>query len=675
MDLLQIKGVGAVKKEALIKLGITDIRQLVYYLPRSYKDFSRITPLAQAEDHTDVLIKARITSGVSAKRIRNNITLSTVSIVDDYGTQADCIWFYKLFNKFNINDVYYFCGKVIKNGRFISIHNSLFEKNRPDKLMGLKPVYRINTDITQNSIREIIKNAFVLYEPEETLPESIRNRYKLLGIKQALKALHFPVSTQNIEDAKRRMAFEELLIYQSAITSLIQKRKGRQGFSFNINDSIKKEFTSLLNYTLTGAQLRAIEEISSDMAKQSPMNRIVQGDVGCGKTIVALYALFVASRNGKQSAFIAPTEILAKQHFAEAQKIFGSLDIKTALLTGNMSQSEKKEILTGLKDGSIQIIIGTHAVLQESVEFKDLGLAVTDEQHRFGVRQRAAISAKGDYPDLLVMSATPIPRTLSLSILGDLDISIIDEMPAGRKPVKTRCVPNEKIKGMYSYVNEQIKQGRQGYIVCPLIEDSEDIDAHSATEVYKELKSGMLKNVRLGLLHSDIDKEEKERLISDFKDKKLDVLVSTIVIEVGVNVPNASFMIIYDAGRFGLAQLHQLRGRVGRGEQESYCFLLNDNDSALVQERLKIICSSNDGFEIAQKDMELRDPGDVIGLRQSGAPLLDIAAFYKNEALASDVNDAVQLLFYADGYEKEKAKVLELVNKKYHEKLDEIILN
>ena len=530
MDLLQIKGVGAVKREALHKLGITDVKQLIFHLPRSYKDFSKITPLAQAEDHTEVLIKARIATGVTSKRIRNNIILSTVSIIDDCGTKADCIWFYKLFNKFNVNETYYFCGKVIKNGRFISVHNALFEKNRPDKLLGIKPVYRINPGITQNAFREIVKNAFSIYEPAETLPESLRSRYSLPEIRQTLKALHFPESTVDIENAKRRMAFEELLIYQSAITVLIIKQKGRKGISFNIDDGLKKEFTSLLNYSLTGAQLRTIEEISSDMRKQSPMNRIVQGDVGCGKTAVALYALFAAAKNGKQSAFIAPTEILAKQHFAEAEKLFGTLGIKSALLMGNLTQSEKKEILTGLKDGSIQIIIGTHAVLQDDVEFKELGLAITDEQHRFGVRQRAAISAKGNYPDLLVMSATPIPRTLSLSLLGDLDVSVIDEMPAGRKPVKTRCVPNEKIQGMYQYIKDQIKQGRQGYIVCPLIDDSEEIDAHSATEIYKELKSGPLKDVRLGLLHSDIEKDEKERLIADFKDGKLDVLVSTIVI-------------------------------------------------------------------------------------------------------------------------------------------------
>ena len=484
-----------------------------------------------------------------------------------------------------------------------------------DALPGILPVYSTIKGLNQRTWRDAIRAALeaVWDDIPDTLPEAIREHYELAPLALALRHAHFPISREALAIARKRLDFENALLYFTAMEMQKADRARQNGFAFDTRGVFEK-FRAKLSYELTNAQKRSIDEIALDMQKPIPMNRLLQGDVGSGKTAVAMYALCVAAANGKQGVLLAPTEILAEQHFSSMQDIFGS---SVVLLTGGIKKSERDAVLKRVADGTALCVVGTHALLSGDVRFNDLGCVVTDEQHRFGVRQRAAMMEKGIRPDMLVMSATPIPRTLALILYGDLDISVIDELPPGRKEIKTSIVPQKKRVDMYRYIAEQAEKKVQTYVVCPLIEESESIDCPSVDEIYTEIKEA-LPQTRIGKLHGQIREQEKKRVMRAFRDGKIDVLVATTVIEVGVHVPNACIMVIEGAERFGLSQLHQLRGRVGRSSAQSYCFLLYGSQNEEENQRMKAMTQTNDGFEIAQKDLLLRGPGDFIGVRQHG---------------------------------------------------------
>lgn len=475
---------------------------------------------------------------------------------------------------------------------------------------------------------------------EETLPEDFRAQHGLCGIRQALCDVHFPKDMPSLSAARRRLSFEDMLYYLLAIALLKRERLGREGIAFDTS-GVREDFIENLPFPPTGAQARVLKEIEEDMARERPMNRLVQGDVGSGKTILAFYALKVAVNSGYQGALMAPTEILAQQHYAHLQGLFGD---SVCILRGGMKTKEREQIYERIRAGDAMVVVGTHALLQSGLEFHKLGVVITDEQHRFGVRQRAQIANKGEkMPDVLIMSATPIPRTLAMILYGDLDLSVLDELPPGRRPIMTRVVPDEKRIDMYGFIKKQSMAGTQAYVVCPLVEHSDTMEVKSAQEVFEELAS-MLPELRIALLHGRMASAKKEAAIEAFRTGELQVLVSTTVVEVGVDVPNATVMVIENADRFGLAQLHQLRGRVGRGAEQSFCFLLGGSMGETAERRLEIMTKTNDGFLIAQRDLELRGPGEFLGTRQHGMDELHAAQMAADMDVLFEAQRAAQTL-------------------------------
>lgn len=641
-DIRFLKGVGEKRAELLRKKGIDTVGALLRFYPRAYLDWQNITPISECHEGENVCVRAEITSPVKTVNIRRGMTLYKFSAADDSGV-IEVTLFNRKYLAENLREgrSYLFYGKL---GYGITLRQMSSPEIMPAEYMGIEPVYAAAEGLSSKTIEKIMKNALVYTDSmQDAIPDGIRQKNGLCDFKTALKSIHFPLERQALESAKRRLVFEELFVLQTGLLFLKRRRRALAGCT--VKENLLDEFKKTLSFKLTGAQERVINECLSDMMSPRPMNRLIQGDVGSGKTAVAAALMYISAGNGFQSALMAPTELLAEQHFKTLCKITENSGIKCALLTGSLTKKQKDEVKAGLKSGEIKVAVGTHALLTDDVEFESLGLVVTDEQHRFGVGQRGRLSSKGNNPHTLVMSATPIPRTLGLIIYGDLDISIIDEYPAGRQKIATYCVDSSYNARVYNYIKKFIAEGRQAYIVCPLVDENEALGIKSASEYYEELSENQFKNYTVGLLHGKMKPKDKESVMRRFAAGEIQLLISTTVIEVGIDVPNAALMVIENAERFGLSQLHQLRGRIGRGEYSSACILISDVKSGDTKRRLDVIKNNTDGFKIADEDLKLRGPGDFLGSRQHGLPDMKIAdIFADRETLHSAGKEAEKLL-------------------------------
>lgn len=679
MELEKIKGVGPKVLKHLNSLGIYSVRDAITYFPRDYEDRSNIKPVSEMKEGEMVLFTGETSIIYGNRRTATGKTITKILFKSKYGYITG-VWFNQPYvkNTFKIGERVSLYGRVYRKMGEVQIVEPQYEKGLEDVLGGITPVYPTNKYLSQKVLRKIISQALNYIDDEitECIPESIRKIYKLLDIKTALTNIHFPSNMQFLNLCRRRIKFEELLILQLGLF-LIKKRiiQSNNAYGIPICEDMKA-FKESIPFELTGAQSKTIREILTDMKKSKPMNRLVQGDVGSGKTIVAVIALFNCAKNGYQGAMMAPTEILAEQHFESINGLLKKWGIKVGLITGSTQVKEKKEIIRGISSGEINIIVGTHALIQEGVEFNNLALVVTDEQHRFGVRQRAELINKGHNPHVLVMTATPIPRTLALFLYGDMDISIINEMPIGRQSVSTHFVKASGRDKVYKSLINEIKKGRQVYVVCPLVEESDKLQAESAVETERNLKEKYFMNYRVGLLHGKMSSKEKDEVMHNFKAGNIDVLVSTTVIEVGVNVPNATVMVIENADRFGLAQLHQLRGRVGRGIHKSYCILISEAKTETALDRMKIMTSTSDGFIIAEKDMEMRGTGEFFGTRQHGLPELKMADIIKDMDIMKETRDLSREIIDKDYLKlKEYSSLMNSINKIFDEKVENTTFN
>ena len=659
-DAKYIKGVGPNRVQLLNKLGIYTLYDLITYYPREYEDRGKAKKIYELTDESESLIEAVVISKISEIRTnRKNMTMYKLTVRDDTGI-CTIIWYNKSYLKtiFKVGIKYNFYGRVKnKSGRIEMIEPTFDIKGKNNNTGKIIPLYPLTYNLSQNTIRKIIENGIGIVDNklEETLPKYILNDNKLCDINYAIKKIHFPDDFEEFKIARKRLVFEELLEMQLMLLSLknnnIEKKKGIQ-FSkdIKINDMINK-----LPFRLTNAQIRVLNEIEKNMESDKIMNRLLQGDVGSGKTIVSILATYKAVKSGYQVAIMAPTSILATQHLESFEKILSEYGIKCRLLIGSTTAKNKRIILEDLKEGKIDVLIGTHSLIEENVEFKNLGFVVTDEQHRFGVKQRNILSEKGNNPDILVMSATPIPRTLALILYGDLDISIIDELPPNRKQIDTYAVTKSMEERINIFIKKQLQQGRQAYIVCPLVEENEDIKAEAVMKIIDKYKNEMFNEFRVECIYGKMKPKDKDNIMEEFKNGKIDILISTTVIEVGVNVPNASIMVIESAERFGLATLHQLRGRVGRGQYQSYCILKYQGNSELIRKRMKVMTSTTDGFLISEKDLELRGAGDFFGTKQHGLPEFKIANLFEDVSTLKEVQDLANEIMSKDKF-LEKSK-------------------
>ena len=638
-----LKGVGEKRAALLSKLGITTLWDLLTFYPRTYEDWSSLVSIADAPMNEPVCIKAVVGTRCREQRIRGGMTLYKTEITDG-DMLLDVTFFNNKFaaQKLEVGKEYLFFGKITGKGYYRSMSSPVFEEY--DGTETLRPIYPQTAGMNSRAIQKLVKTAFsVCGDIPDPLPEDIRNSYCLMSLKKALINIHSPESEDMLSEARRRLIFEELFLLELGLLRL--KSKNRRAAAYPMEKDYTDEFISSLPFEMTGAQKRAVAQAAEDMLGTVPMNRLLQGDVGSGKTAVAAALIYNCARNGCQSALMAPTEVLAVQHYKTLAKMFENTDIEIGLLTGSTPAAEKKKIKAALADGRISLVIGTHALIQKDVEFKNLALAVTDEQHRFGVNQRGTLSSKGNNPHTLVMSATPIPRTLALIIYGDLDLSILDEMPKGRQKIETFLVGSEIRERAYGYVKKHLCDGRQGYIVCALVAENEASELTAATELYRNLADGFFKGFKVGLLHGKMKPAEKKAVMESFASGETQLLVSTTVIEVGIDVPNAVIMVIENAERFGLSQLHQLRGRIGRGTEKSSCIMISDAHNDLTEQRLKILASTTDGFKIADEDLKLRGPGDFFGSRQHGLPEMKIADMMTDgEAIREAHTAATELL-------------------------------
>lgn len=674
-DVKYIKGVGPSRVQLLNKLGIFTLKDLITYYPRTYEDRSKPKNIAECINGDEVLIEAVACGKLSDVRLRGK-TMQKLLVRDETGS-CTITWFNQSYlkNKFEVGKKYKFYGKITNNFGKITMTSPAFDENEKNFNTGkIIPIYPLTYQLSQNVLRRIMEGGLAEVEGklEETLPDYLLKEYSLEGINEATKHIHFPDEFEDFNIARKRLVFEELLSTQLALLELknsyLNDEKGIQ-FDKNVKMS---DVINKLPFKLTKAQLRVLEEIDSNMESERPMNRLLQGDVGSGKTVVAMCAAYKAVKCGYQAAIMAPTAILASQHLENFQNILQELNIKCELLISGISKKKKEELLERLACGDIDILIGTHAIIEENVIFKNLGLVVTDEQHRFGVKQRTRIAEKGKNPDVLVMTATPIPRTLALILYGDLDISIIDELPPNRKKVETFAVSKNMTDRINAFIEKQIQEGRQAYIVCPLVEENEELDLKSVEKLYETYQKEVFPQYKIEYIHGKMRPKEKEDIMERFKLGKIDILISTTVIEVGVDVPNSNIMVIENAERFGLAQLHQLRGRVGRGDYQSYCVLKYEGKSETVKERMKVMCHTNDGFMISEKDLELRGSGDFFGTMQHGLPEFKIANLFEDMPILKSVQSvAVKILEDDPKLEKEKNILLkELVKDKFMKRIE-----
>lgn len=633
-------GIGDRRAKIFEKKGIKTVEELLYYFPRAYEDRTKFCDIRDVKDGEYACISATVYSPVRETRIRKNFNIYQMTVFDDSG-QIKAVWYNNRFVKglFQTGDKVLFYGKISVKGRNKELENPVYERREKQHFIGkIVPIYPLWSNMTQKTIasvmEEALKSAGML---KEYIPSGIREKYAICEINYAMKNIHFPESFYDYQSARKRFVFEELFFLRLAL--LEKRRKNEQEKRTPFSDTeCADEFVNSLPYALTNAQKRVLCEILADFKKDTPMNRLLEGDVGSGKTVVSAAAMYVTYKNGCQSVIMAPTEILAFQHYETFSEFFSGTDIKIVLLT--KSTKNKAAVYEKIKSGEYDIIIGTNAVISDKVAYKNLGLCVTDEQHRFGVSQRARLTEKGENPNSLIMTATPIPRTLSLILCGDLDISVLDELPPGRKPVLTYAVGGNMRKRVYAFVQKNVKSGMQAYVVCPLIEESETQDLKNAQNIFMGLTKAF-PDLKIGLIHGRMKSSEKDAVMQEFLDGKIDVLVSTTVIEVGVNVPNSNIMVIENAERFGLATLHQLRGRVGRGNEQAYCIMIADADNELTKQRMKTMCDSNDGFYIAEQDLKQRGPGDFFGTRQHGLPEMRIANLFKDSEILKLADSAV----------------------------------
>ena len=640
-----LKGVGPKTAERFEKLGILTLSDLLCHYPRRYLDFSKPYSIAEAPADTECVVKAEVFAKPGGRILPGGRRMERITAGDDVSS-LEITWFNNPYaaQKLELGQEYYFQGIVTGGMLRRQMVNPQVRTDAQVKSSPFEAVYPQTEGLTSSAIakcvRQLLPHAELLPDP---LPSEMLKKYRLLSKADAVRAIHCPTTEEEAFAARRRLIYEELLVLQLGIGRM--KNHGAASTGAPMKKADASPFWESLPFSPTGAQRRAVEEILTDMSGETSMNRLLQGDVGSGKTLVAAAAIWACIRAGYQVALLAPTEILASQHAENLNRLLSPFGMRVALLTGGMKAAARRTTLAAIRDDEADLIVGTHAILSEGVEFARLGLAVVDEQHRFGVRQRGLLAEKAANPHLLVMSATPIPRTLGLLMYGDLDISILDELPPGRKPVKTRCITGKKRADLYGFLDREIDSGRQVYIVCPAIEDAGGSGLNAVKSYYEDIAKAYLPDRRVGLMHGKLKPKEKAEVMDDFKSGRLDALVSTTVIEVGVDVPNATVMVIENAERYGLSALHQLRGRVGRGAAESWCFLVSDNASESVQKRLKFLCSTSDGFAVAQYDLETRGPGDFFGSRQHGLPTLQIADLMNDtRTLHAAQSEAVALL-------------------------------
>lgn len=632
-----IKGVGPKKLEKLNSLNIETVEDLLFYFPRTYEDRTTFLNLKDVQGEVKASFKVRVTGVNRNSYIRRNMHILSFDVEDETG-KGTMTFFNQPFlkNSIKIGGIYNVYGKAVRERFITKISSPIAEKAGENlKTGGIVPKYALKKGVTNNEIVKLIREVNVSLP--EVLPDYLIKKYSLLSRNIAVKTMHFPDDLETLEKARKRLAFEELFLLQFALLTL--KDNNRSEKSIKLKDNPKlKNFIDNLPFKLTEGQDKSLNEIINDLKSEKRMNRLLQGDVGSGKTIVAVIAMYFAYINGYQSTLMAPTEILAQQHYESVCELFKDENINVGLLTSSVSKKDREEILAKVRSGEIQMLIGTHSLINDEVVFKNLALTITDEQHRFGVKQRNTLQDKNQLANTLVMTATPIPRTLSLVLYGDLDISVIDTMPPGRKEIKTYGINSKMIDRALNFIKSEIEKGRQAYIICPLIDESEYMESlNSVIKTYENLRDKYF-HEDVKLLHGQMKSEEKEEILNDFRDNKVKVIVSTTVIEVGINVPNATVMMVLNSERFGLAQLHQLRGRVGRGEHQSYCILHNGSSSVKSWERTKVMEKSSDGFFIANEDLRLRGPGEIFGTRQHGIPELMVSDFSTDYNILSHAN-------------------------------------
>lgn len=674
----ELKGIGDKKKKLLKKINIETLEDLINYIPREYIDRRKKDKIAEVHDGQNANFEVEVVRLPEIRRPRRKMSIMKLAVKDESGIMF-LTWFNQdyLKSKFEIGDKLRVSGRVKKSYGRIELQQVVFEfcEDKEKKTGKIVPIYRLTKGIKNTDIINWNEMIFDKYDKElnSVVPQKIRHKYSLIKYSSALKEIHFPNGRESYKEAKKALIFEELFNIEMGL-KVIKNQNKKIGIEFEECTELER-YKSRLGFDLTGAQERVWFEIKKDMESPFTMNRLVQGDVGSGKTAIAFLAIVKAILNGYQVAMMAPTEILARQHYKKIQKYLGE-DFEVGLLVGSMTSKEKRDLNEKLSSGEIKIVIGTHALLEDYVTFENLGLVITDEQHRFGVRQRALLSSKSDNIDVLVMTATPIPRTLTLVLYGDLELSIIDELPPGRQVIKTYSVGPKKRADAYGFIEKEIKNGRQAYIVCPLVEESEVIEAQSASEIYENVKK-YFDGKRVALLHGKMKKDEKNNVMNQFSAGNIDLIVSTTVIEVGVDVPNATIMMIENAERFGLAQLHQLRGRIGRGEYKSHCILVNGSETEEAAKRMQIMVESTNGFEIAEKDLEIRGPGQIIGTRQHGLPEFRIANLCRDQKIMKCVKNEVENLLNGnlELSKEEECAILKKVRHTFGENCSKIILN
>ena len=622
-----LKGVGPTKAKQFAALGIYTLQDLICHFPRSYEDRTQLVTIDQLEVDKPACFRAMVMGEPHTAHVRKGLDITRVQVAD-HTARLKLTFFNQKFSteQLHYGQEYYFYGAVTGDYMGYSMTSPSFEPVDAPAVTTRRilPRYPLTAGLSNAALLKAVRQALAICDPPaEVLPAQVRKEYGILPAEQAYFAIHEPESMEQAEQAKRRLIFEEFFVFSAGLSLMRAARAGKRVTPYN--DTDLSAFQAVLPFTLTGAQSRAIADIAQDLRRGIPMNRLVQGDVGSGKTMVAAAAAYLAVKNGFQAALMAPTEILAEQHYASLSRLLQKLGISVGLLTGSMTPKQKKTVREELQEGRLQMVIGTHAIVSESTQFHNLGLVVADEQHRFGVAQRSRLSAKGEDPHVLVMSATPIPRTLALILYGDLEVSILDELPPGREKVDTFLVSESYRARLNGFIRTQVSQGHQCFVVCPAVEENEELDLKAAEVWAETLQKTVFPDLRVALLHGQMKGAEKEDVMRRFAGGEADVLVATTVVEVGVDVPNATLMVVEDADRFGLSQLHQLRGRVGRGKAKSYCVLVSQNKNPETNARLKALCRTNDGFRIAEEDLQLRGPGDFFGSRQSGLPVFRVA--------------------------------------------------